>query len=191
VASPRASASVITVGGLPGTGTTTLCRILADRTGLPYTYAGQIFRDEAARRGLDLAAFGALCEQDPAVDRTLDQEQVRLLHAASVSGAPGLILEGRLSGRLARQAQVPALTVWVTCAEPERIRRIVERDGGAPDSQAAKTRTREASEAARYRQYYGFDLEDLSAYDLVLDSTTTLPGALADQVLAALHDRGA
>ena len=30
----------VTVGGLPGTGTTTLCKLLQAQLGLPYTYAG-------------------------------------------------------------------------------------------------------------------------------------------------------
>jgi CMP/dCMP kinase len=187
VADSASPAHIVTVGGLPGTGTTTLCRLLHQRTGLPYTYAGQIFRDEAARRGMDLAAFGALCETDPAVDRSLDDQQIRLMQTSATPDGPGLILEGRLSGLLAKREAIPAFAVWVTCEESERIRRIVDRDGGDIATQTARTREREASEAARYRQYYGFDLRDLEVYDLVVDSTATSPEALADEVLAALE----
>lgn len=178
---------VITVGGLPGTGTSTLCRILEGRLGLPYTYAGAIFRAEAERRGMSLSEFGALCQGDPDVDQALDAQQADLLQE-SVRGE-GLILEGRLSGWIAYQHQVPALKVWVICDETERIRRIMERDGGDLAVQRARTREREASEADRYRRYYGIDLGDLSPYDLVLDSTSTAPDALADQVEAALRAR--
>ncbi len=173
----------LTVGGLPGTGTSTLCRLLRDQLGLPYTYAGQIFRDEAARRGLSLAQFGKLCQQDPSVDRGLDARQVDLLAAG------GLILEGRLSGWLAHENQLPALKVWVTCDDAERARRVAERDGGDVEAQRAAMLEREASEADRYRRYYGVDLTDLSVYDLVLDSTSTAPDDLARQVLAAWGER--
>ncbi len=171
----------LTVGGLPGTGTSTLCRLLEEATELRYVYAGRLFRDEAERRGLSLADFGALCEQDPSVDQALDAQQIELLRSG------GVLLEGRLSGWLAHQQQIPALKVWITCDDEERFRRLAERDGGEASTQAALARTREASEAARYQAYYGADLEDLTIYDLVLDSTQQSPEALCDQVLAAWH----
>ena len=47
----RAEHPTLTVGGLPGTGTTTLCRLFERSLELPYIYAGQLFREEAARAG--------------------------------------------------------------------------------------------------------------------------------------------
>ena len=169
----------LTVGGLPGTGTSTLSRLLAPRLGLTYVYAGQIFRDEAKARGMDLAAFGRLCEQDPSVDAALDAKQADLLRQGSH------LLEGRLSGWLAHREHLSALKVWVVCDESERLRRLVERDGGDVEAQRAKTLEREASERARYESSYGIDLSDLTVYDLVLDSTHASPDRLADAVAAA------
>ena len=48
---------LITVAGGPGTGTTTLCKLLAKRLGVPHVYAGQIFRDMARERGMDVVQF--------------------------------------------------------------------------------------------------------------------------------------
>jgi cytidylate kinase len=166
----------VTVGGLPGTGTSTLCRVLKERLGLPYTYAGALFREEAARRGMTLAEFGALSQRDPSIDEALDDRQIFLLRRG------GLILEGRLSGWLANRHRLPAVKVWVVCQESERIRRIVDRDGGTVEQQADLTWAREQSEADRYRRYYGADLGDTSFYDLVLDSTHAFPDALAAKV---------
>ena len=174
-------ATTITVGGLPGTGTSTLCRILEARLGLPYHYAGAIFREEARRRGMTLAEFGLLCQKDPSIDEALDDRQIGLLRRG------GLVLEGRLSGWLASRHRIPAFKVWVTCDNRERYRRLVQRDGGDIETQREATEAREASEADRYRRYYGADLNDLSRYDLVLDSTQTPPEALADRVAAELE----
>ncbi len=177
--------TTITVGGLPGTGTSTLCKLLAERTQIPYIYAGALFREEARRRGMTLAEFGALCQRDPTIDQALDDRQIGLLKRGAI------ILEGRLSGWLANRHKVDALKVWITCDNKERIRRIVQRDGGNADDQLKATEAREASEADRYLRYYGADLNDMSRYDLVLDSTQTAPEVLLENVLAALATRKA
>jgi cytidylate kinase len=174
------TATTITVGGLPGTGTSTLCRLLERTLGLPYVYAGQIFRQQAAERGLTLTEFNELAQRDPSVDRALDDRQLELLRGG------GLILEGRLSGWLARQHSIPALKVWLVCEHAERVRRLVARDGGDPRTQEELMRDRVERERDRYARYYGFDLDDRSIYDLVLDSTRTPPDDLAGAVGRAL-----
>lgn len=171
----------LTVGGLPGTGTTTLCRLLERALQLPYIYAGQLFREEAARRGMTLAEFNALAQHDREVDQSLDLKQVELLRSG------GVILEGRMSGWLAHRYEIPAFKTWLVCDEAEAIRRLVERDGGDAATQMSYTMDRVTRERDRYGRYYGADLTDLSIYDLVLDSTSTPPDALRDEVLAALE----
>lgn len=178
----KASTLTVTVGGLPGTGTTTLCKLLQQRLGLPYMYAGALFREEARRRNLSLAEFGALCQKDPSIDAALDDRQEFLLRKG------GLIMEGRLAGWIAQRKRLPALKVWVVCDEPERLRRIVDRDGGTLQQQADATWAREQSEQDRYRRYYGVDLKDTSFYDVVLDSTHQLPEQLAATVEQAVRD---
>ena len=176
---PTASPT-ITVGGLAGTGSSTLSRLVADRLGLTYEYAGGLFRAEAARRGLTVEAFNELCEQDPAVDRSLDDRQLELLRTG------GLLLEGRMAGWLAVEDGLDdVLTVWVVCDDDERFRRLGERDGGGDDEVRERTLAREASEQDRFRRFHGADILDLSRYALVLDSTSTAPAALADRVVAA------
>ncbi|MHB8632408.1 MAG: (d)CMP kinase [Thermoplasmatota archaeon] len=167
----------ITIGGLPGTGTSTLCKLLAERLSMPYMYAGGLFREEAIRRGMTLAEFSALCQRDPSVDAALDDRQLGVLRKG------GLIVEGRLAGWLASRHRLPALKIWLTCDPKERVRRVVRRDGGDEDTQRAATEAREASEADRYRRYYGADIQDKSHYDLILDSTESTPEALMAEVV--------
>jgi CMP/dCMP kinase len=171
---------IVTVGGLPGTGTSTLCRLLERELGLPYVYAGQIFRQEAAARGLSLQEMNELAQNDESVDRQLDERQLELLRKGNV------ILEGRMAGWLAHNNGIDALKVWIVCDEAERIRRLVDRDGGDPEEQRRMTEERVRLERDRYLRYYGVDTDDLSIYDLVLDSTATPPQTLVERVLEAL-----
>lgn len=166
----------LTVGGLPGTGTTTVCRSLSELSGLTYVYAGRIFRDMADEKGMTLEEFGAHAEAHAAVDLELDARQVELL-----KGGP-VILEGRLSGYWAYRDRVPAFKTWFTADAHERARRLVAREGGDIDQRLAEMRRREASERKRYLEYYDFDLHDLGVYDLVLDTTQLSPSEVASAV---------
>ena len=58
----------ITVSGLPGSGTTTLSRLLAEYYELELVSSGEIFRRMAKERGMSLSEFGALAEKDPSID---------------------------------------------------------------------------------------------------------------------------
>lgn len=167
----------LTIGGLPGTGTSTACKSLEKETGLRYVYAGQIFRDMAKAKGMTLEQFGRYCETHPEGDRSLDEHQIRLLR-----GTP-ILLEGRMSGFLAHREGLPAYKVWFTCDPWIRADRIVRREGGEIEDRMEESRRREESERTRYVAYYGYDPSDLSVYDLVLDTSHLTPEQVVQEVL--------
>jgi CMP/dCMP kinase len=175
----------LTIGGLPGTGTTTACRSLEKQTGLPYVYAGQIFRDMAKAKAMTLEQFGRYCEEHAEVDRSIDDRQVELLKG------PPILLEGRMSGFLAHREHLPAYKVWFTCDPWVRADRIVRREGGEIEDRMEQSRRREESERTRYIAYYGYDPTDLSVYDLVLDSTHKTPEEVVEEVLRGYRSAGA
>lgn len=171
---------LVTVSGLPGSGTSTVASAVARSLGIPRLDGGSVFRAMAAEQGLSLAAFGAVAERDPAVDLELD---ARLAAAAR---AGDVVLESRLAGWIARNEDLDGVLVWIACDERERARRVGTREGLGPDDALAANRAREASEARRYRDYYGIDLAVLDPYTLVLDSTETPPDALVSEILRAV-----
>ena len=150
---------------------------VAAELGIERLDGGAVFRGLAAERGLSLAEFGRAAQEDQGVDVELD---ARL---AARARAGDLVLESRLAGWIATNEGLVALRVWVACDPDERARRVAERDGLAIGAARAANQVREASEAGRYRRYYGIDLADLSIYDLVLDSTTTSPDELVATIL--------
>ena len=167
----------ITIGGLPGTGTTTACRKIAEITGLTHHYTGQIFRDMAKERNLTLEAFGRYAEEHAEVDRELDDRQVELL-----KGGP-VLLEGRLAGFLSQREGIPAFKVWFHAQPYVRAERVVRREGGDVEDRMAQMREREASERKRYLKYYGFDVNELGIYDMVVDTTEKTPMEIVGDVL--------
>jgi len=171
----------ITIGGLPGSGTTTTAKRLHDRLGIPYVYAGDMFRAMARERDMTLAEFGAYCEEHPEVDRMLDQKQKVILMTGNV------ILEGRLAGWIAHRNYIPCFKLWLTCDADERARRIAEREGDPVEQIQREMAAREQSEKKRYRAYYDIDLDDLSIYDAVVDTTTLPPADVEQRALAAME----
>ena len=175
----------ITVGGLPGSGTTTACGLLRDRLGLDYVYAGQIFRDLAREHSMSLSAFGRYCEDHPEVDRELDDRQLEILRKGDV------IVEGRLSGWIAQQHDVPALTVWLWAPVDVRAQRVAKREGGDPAERRMEMLEREFSEAKRYKTFYGMDIDDQSIYDLVVKTHDLTPVQVSERILGALEEKRA
>lgn len=170
---------LLTLSGLPGSGTSTLARALAAHLRLAHLDGGQVFRAMAAEQGLGLAELGARAELDPAIDLELDARLAR-------RGAEGdVVLESRLAGWIATHEDLPAVKVWVACDPEERARRVAAREGTDRARARVENDAREASEAERYRSYYGIEIAEMSLYDLVLDSTATPVGALTDKVVEA------
>ncbi len=175
----------ITVGGLPGSGTTTACRKLQEKLGLAYVYAGQIFRDMARARGMSLAEFGRYCEDHPEVDRELDKKQLEFLRKGN------LILEGRLSGWIATENEIPALTVWLWAPVDVRAQRVANREGGDLREKKLEMLEREFSEAKRYKTFYGFDIQDQDIYDLLIKTDANDPDQVVGLILAELERKRA
>jgi cytidylate kinase len=174
---------VITLTGPPGSGKSTAGRIVAKRLGLEFLSAGELFRAEAKRQGMDVEEFSRYAETHEGVDRGLDDEMAS-------RALPGRLLDGRLVGAFCRRHGVPCHYLVVTASEVVRFRRLAGRDDLSLSETTSRTLAREQSERDRYQRYYGIDLDD-EVPDLSVDSSTLTPEAVADQLIAFLrsHDR--
>lgn len=173
----------VTVGGLPGSGTTTACRLLEKELSLRCVFAGQLFREMARDRGMDLASFSRWCEDNPQVDRELDARILEHLLEGDV------LVEARLSGWIARKHELPAYKVWLTAPVEVRAQRISQREDKDVERTTREMQEREFSEVKRYRDLYGVDLFDLSFYDLVIDTRSKSPEAVVKKILDGLEEK--
>lgn len=171
----------VTISGLPGSGTSSLCKRLAERSGWLYINAGQIFRDMAAEAGASLVDFGRHAEADGDIDRQLDARMIE-----QARDADRCLLEGRVTGWMVHRHRLPALKVWVHADVHTRAQRVAARDGQSLDEALSACLAREESERLRYAAHHGIDLSDLSLYDLVVDSDEATVEELSERVLGAL-----
>lgn len=174
---------LVTISGVPGSGKTTVARMLAARLGVEHVYAGDLYRQEAKRRGLALEEFTRLCESDYSVDRALDEAMAARARAGDV------VLEGRLAGYLAAQNGLDALKVWLDASDEVRARRVAEREDGDWRAVLEANRVRHGSDSRRYLAIYGFDLADTAVYDAILDTDDRTPEALVEDLIARVRQR--
>lgn len=154
---------LITLSGPPGSGTSTIAETLEADFGLEHISGGDIFRALAEERDMSLAAFNELAEENPQIDRDLDR---RLQETARERN--DIILESRLSGWMA--GNHADFRVWLDAPIEVRAERVADREEKTVAQALEESREREASENGRYKEYYGIDIDDLSIYDLVVNT---------------------
>ncbi len=151
---------IITISGSPGTGTTTLARSLAMELGLKWVNSGDLFRKIAREKNISVKDMNRMAEKGPEVDYLIDDAQKAM--AKEGNG----IFEGRISGYL-----IPAdIKIFLKTDLRLRAERIAKREAKLLEDALSETRLREESEARRYKMYYNINVDDLSIYDLVVDT---------------------
>jgi predicted cytidylate kinase len=173
--------TTITISGLPGTGKTTVAKLLEQHLGLRYVYSGEIFRQLAQKYKMSLEEFGKYCESHRKIDEELDQYQLNILRQGNV------IVEGRLSGWLAYQNHMPAVKVLLQADINIRAGRIVKREQGDIEKRKKEILKREKSEATRYKKYYNIDVSDTSIYDVIIDAGDKTPEQIMSIIVSHLE----
>jgi len=179
----------ISISGPPGSGKTTVCMLVANNLGYDYILVGQVFRQMALERKVDLETFGRLAEEDETIDRELDERMLGLARANE-----NIVLEGRLTGAMLKSKKVDVFAVFVTAEERVRAERIARRETEDVDTVLRTMLARERSEKKRYLAYYGINPYDRSIYDLWVDSTNISAENVAETItqrLRVMLDEGA
>ena len=174
----------VTVSGHPGSGTSTLVRGLMDRFGWTSLNGGDVFREEAKRRGMSLGDFGELCKNELDVDRSLDE----LLRQRMQGPDAANIVESRLAGWWAYRLELPCLRIWLDVSDEERARRVSEREGLTLENALEANRARASVDGERFLLLYDLVPEDPEPYTHVLDATTLNASQILDHVVALLEE---
>ncbi|SDJ65444.1 (d)CMP kinase [Natronorubrum texcoconense] len=172
---------LLTVSGPPGSGKSTTAALLADAFDLDHVSGGDIFRELADERGYTPLEFNKLAEENAQIDRDLD----RRLREIAVE-EDDLVLESRLAGWLA--GEQADFRFWLDAPARVRGERIAEREEKDPVRATEETQAREASEAKRYQEYYGIDIQDLTIYDLSVNTARWEPDAVLDMLVTAVGE---
>lgn len=168
---------VVAVSGLHGAGRSTQARMIASKFKLRYVSAGSLFREYCEKRGVSLAEASEMLKGDPTLDNYIDSRTREEAEKGSV------VLEGDLVAWMAKE--LADVKIFLTAPDSVRFRRLAKREGKPVDEVSEETKRREAGDKARYRMFYGIDFNDLSIYDIVLN-TSRLPAESIFKILESL-----
>ena len=183
----RGDKMIITISGIPGSGKTTVGRILAKRLGYKFYSMGDLRGKTAMDRGLTIDQLNELGEKEDWTDKEVDEYQQKLGREED-----NFIVDGWISWHF-----IPhSFKVLLEVGRDEAARRVFRHQ--RPDEERKATvaglkemldnRVRESN--ARYRKYYKIsDFLDRGHYDLVVDTDRISAVHVAGKILEAVKRR--
>lgn len=181
---------IVTISGKPGSGKSTVAKLLAEKLGFRYEDMGHRRRKLAEEKGITLAELNRIGEEERWTDDAVDEYQKKLGQTAD-----RVVVSGRTSFFL-----IPnSVKVFLDVDESEGARRITmshdegrQSEAGEFDSLEKIRKTlaeRIASDRRRYEKYYGIDVYDPSHYDLVIDTTNLSIEKVVERIVAFLNQQ--
>ena len=182
---------IISISGVPGSGKTSVGKLIAQKLGYNFYSVGGLRGKMALERGISIDELNKIGEQDQSTDSIVDEYQ-----RALGTKEDNFVIEGRLSWHF-----IPnSFKIFLDCDPQESARRIFEGQRAATGKERGDekvyasiedTRTnlddRVASDVLRYQKYYNLDYHSPEHYDLVLDTTKmTGPEETAEKLLGSL-----
>ena len=181
---------IITLSGLPGSGKSTVAKILAEKLGYKRYYMGGIRRDAAKKTGMTIEEFNKLGEKDFSTDKMVDDLLVKIGKEED-----NLVVDGRTAFHF-----IPnSIKVFLDVDLKEGARRIFEekkqknerneKPTESVEDELKNLKERMASDEKRYMKYYGFECYDKKHYDLVVDTTKIKPEQAAEKILEFVREK--
>ena len=159
---------IVTIGGLAGTGTTTLAEVLSEKLDVPYISAGL----------MSVLEFSEFAEGNDDIDKEIDKRQ-----AEKAKSSENLIIEGRLSAYFVDNAD---LRIWLFTPFDVRSKRIAQREDKSVDVAKDEIIIREKSEALRYKEIHNIDISNMDIYDIIINTDSFNPESISEIITTTL-----
>lgn len=185
---------IITIGGLPGAGKSTVRNIVADTLGFKTFSTGDFARSLAMKQGMTLAEFNENTAHNKNIDLEIDAELIRLAEEGK-----DMVVDSILGFHFIPRAFHVYLTISLE-ASADRIfndKNAVTRvqTGDVSETREAMQEQIEArikNHQGRYQDHYGVDPYDETLYDLVINTEHEPAAVVAERIVNAYRTwRGA
>lgn len=160
---------IITIAGSLGSGKSSTAKRVAAELGFKHFSSGDLFRAIAKERGVTVEEINQEAELEHEIDLATD-ERLR-----SMTNDDGLVIDSRL----AFHWMPDSFKVFLALAPEDAAERIFNhiqkegresQSGDSIESVLTATLSRRESEIKRYQNLYQIDVNDMSPFDLVVDT---------------------
>ncbi|MBS3176670.1 nucleoside monophosphate kinase [Candidatus Woesearchaeota archaeon] len=171
---------IITIAGTPGSGKSTVAKLLAKQLKLKHYSAGDFMREIAKERKISLETLQKQAEHDHGdIDREIDLRTKKLGVAKD-----NFVIDGRLAWHFIPKSKKIFLDVELATG----ARRIFLQERSDEHSKeyleaVNKVKKRIASEQERYKKYYGIEPYNPKHFDFVIDTTERTPEEVVDEII--------
>ena len=174
----------ITLAGTPGSGKSTIRKLIAEHYQMEVKATGDFMREAAKRHGFsDITKFLVeYVSTHPEVDREVDAEQKRF-----GENHDHFVLDAHLGFHF-----VPdSFKICLTCSFEEAGRRIFEakrqtEDATTVEEAVITSRKRRETMRTNFLELYQVDIDDFEQFDLVLDTTEMSPEEVFEKLTKAI-----
>jgi predicted cytidylate kinase len=182
---------IITLGGLPGAGKSTIKNMLASELGLKAYSMGDMRGEMAKSRGLNIDQLNEIGLTDASTDTEVDEFQKTLGEEQD-----DFVIDGAMSWFFIPHSKKIYLAVDPTVAA-ERIfadrennpNRTDEPDYASIEDTVKALAARASQNDARYKKWYGASYLDTKNYDLIIDTTKLSADEVLQQILTFISPR--
>ncbi len=178
---------IITLGGYPGSGKSTVRTILAERLGYRKFSTGDFVRELAARGGLTLEAFNEMVSESKETDLMIDAELMRIEREEN-----NYIVDSHLAFHFIPSGFSVFLNISLeTSAERvfndkhSELRIKAGEVAETLEEALLKTQKRIKNHEERYCKHYGVDPYIPSQFAFVIDTEYLTPEEVSEEILKA------
>src|SRR3989338_7976263 len=182
---------IITISGPPGSGKSTVAKLLVKALGAERIYVGGMRRELAKERGITLIELNEYAKIHPETDVDVDKKASELAKKLEKEGKI-VIAEGHtqfyffpdsIKIFIKVDPDEAARRIWKDLQQKETREARNEGDITSLEQMKKRVHERLKEDNARYKKYYGLDYLDESHYDLVLDSTNSTADKVAEKII--------
>ena len=171
---------IITISGMPGSGKTTVAKLLATKLNYKYYSIGDMRGKLAQERGMTIDELNRLGEKESWTDKEVDEYQKKLGKTED-----NFIVEGRTGFHFIPNSKKMFFKVDFKVGA-ERIfkdQRPDEQDYESVESTLKWIKQRMESDKKRYLKWYNINCWDENNYDTIIDTTDLTPEQVVEKIL--------